>query len=526
MAVTLKVYDVTNTTLLGTLSQAHGIGWLSDIRVPGSMTITVDHAATADRALLEPLRVIRVNDGTQDIEAFVIRDEPAELVVTDERPRSSYRCNQLLSWLGYGTGGATLWPYGGLDGKQQNPRWFGPMGFDFIERTGIPEPDTGGALTRENWQDPRSEALEYDTRAVFRRYLTGDGGAVRPARMWTTSTAWSEIRVFWDGAELPELSQPIGDRTIRMLDLPFDGEDHIICFDCTGDTPPAGQRHRIGWTYAVLEADDVGEYNDWGTMENRLFTTFNSMTYSGPTAPTEPYWQAWEDYADGAYPGVNVGYVALKGVTEAKARGLLPSVTADFDEETDSEGVDWEHEFARAFRCGEKLGHLLDALSAWKCEPEMTPANVLRIHQQRGTDRTATVTITSPFSLSATGRGPRATRYLIETEGGFGTATDSAAETALGVALEDYLQLGEDIHPHTVAEAIALQLAEDSGVRNDLEVELPDSLTPYVDIFLGDTVQCQSDADGTISDVRITSLRGEVRDDTGRVEWFATLEPA
>jgi hypothetical protein len=527
MAYSLQVYDPTNTTYQGTLVKAYDIGWNSDLRVPGGLAFRVNIADTTDMGLLAPLRVVRVHDGTQDIEAYVVRDQPAELVVAEDegRPHVQFVCDHILTRLGYRTGGAVLRPYGDLAGLQQSPRWFGPMGFDFIERTGIPEPVTGGASTREGWLDDRAEVLECTTRGLFRRYLTGNG-TTSPARMWCTSTAWSIVKVWWDGAEVPALSQDIGDRSIRMWDLPYDGEDHIIFFDVSGSDAapvPAGQKHRVVWTYSTLAADDLGEFNDWGTMEGRLFTTFNSTTYSGPTAPTAPYWQAWDDYADEDYPGVNVGYVAGVAFDEAQTRGLLTGLTRDFDEDEDSGGEAWEHEFVHAFRM-QRVGHLLDELSAWKCEPTVTPAGVFRIWQQRGTDRTGTVTITLPFSLSATGRGPQATRYLTETDTGFGEVIDTAAETALGEPLEDYISLGADLHPHTAAGAVTEQLASDSVVRNELEVQLPDTLVPYDDVFLGDIVQSRTDADGTVGPVRLTSFRAERLDN--RVRWFSMLEPA
>ena len=291
--------------------------------MPGLLTFSVDLADTVSIGLLQPLRVIRVNDGTNDIEAYIVRDQPGEWVTENERPAINYQCDHLLTWLGYGRGGAALWPYGGLTGLQQSPRWFGPYGFDFPTLTGIPEPTTDGALTRENWQDPLAERFVFTSRAVYRRYLTGTPALAGPARMWFTSAAWTVVRVWFDGAELTALSTPLGDRSIRMLDLPYDGEDHVICFDCEG-TPPSGLAHSLGWTWAGLSADSVGEFNDWGQMENRIFTTFNSTTYSGPTAPTSPYWQAWEDYDDGDYPGCTVGFVRPRPlIDEAQTRGLL-----------------------------------------------------------------------------------------------------------------------------------------------------------------------------------------------------------
>ncbi len=517
MTVRLDVYDVTNTAKLGELSKAHGIGWFTDLRDPGTMIFGVDVANAADRALLEHFRVVRVNiDGT-DVEAFVVQDTPAELAVDDERPFVTYQLRHLVTWLGYQQGGAVLWPYGGLTGRQQSPRWFGPMSFDFPDVV-RPEPTTDGPLTRRGWPDPRAERLVFASKAIYRRLLTGVPDRDGPARMWFTTAAWTEARVWFDGAELTALSTPVGETSVRTLDVPYDGEDHVIFIDARG-TPPAGHDNSLGWTWANLEQDAAGEWEEIG---DRLFTTFNSATYDGPVPPTAPFWQAWEEWVD--YPGVNVGFVAGAAIDEAQARGLLPGMTRDFDGTNDSDAVPWATTFARAFRM-QKLGPLLDSLAPFGCEPEMTPTGVLRLHQARGTDRTATVTVTTPFTLSITGRGPQATRYLYETEGGFGTAESAAAEAALGVKLEDLAELGEDLDPDTIAEALAAQLARDASTYHEVAVDLPSDVEPYDDVFLGDTVLCTSSADGAAAPVRLTSFRATVADANGHVSWAATGEP-
>lgn len=535
MDYSLEVYDPANAVHQGTLAKRRSIGWSEDLRGPGSLVFSLSLKSTADRALLPPgvPKVIRLRKGGVDREAFVVRDQPAQLVTDDGKPFLRYQCEQHISRLGYSRGGATLWPHGGLLGLQQSPRWFGPMGWDFLERVGIPEPTTGGPTTRENWQDPRAERFVFNTRALYRRMLAaGDPSEVgSPSRMWLTAASWTDVRVWLDGVELSALNSGVGDRQIKTFDVVYDGEQHIIFFDCVG-SPPAGRENSLVWTWAILTDDPSGEPNQWGNMENRLFTTFNSATYSGPTAPTPPYWQAWEDYADGTYPGVNNGYVSQLAITEAQARGLLPGVTLGFDEYVDADGAAWEHEYVHAFE-PQRLGQLHDQLGAWLCEPHLTPANVLRLYQHRGVDRggtpdvgISTVTIATPRSLSATGRAPVATRYLFQTEAAFDELKDDAAELALGAALEDFVTLGNDVHPHTGAGALALQLAEDARVRNDLEVALPSSIVPGEDVFLGDIVQTIAASDLSLGDARITSFRTEVDDDTGRADHFAFLEPA
>lgn len=518
MAVEFHVYDTTNTTKLGELAEVHAVGFLADLRTPGTMVLATDAVSTADRALMEPFRVVRVNiDGT-DREAYIVQDQPQEIAPTDERPVVQHKLRHLLSWLGYQQGGAVLWPYGGLTGLQQSPRWFGPMSFDFPDLS-APEPTTDGPLTRSGWPDARAERFVFDTRAVYRRFLTGAGGSggyVGPSRMVFTSAWWTEVRVWFDGAELTALSSGLGDTTIHQYDLHYDGDDHVICFDAWG-TPPTGKQNSLGWCWGELIDDENGDLNRLG---GRLFRTFNSTTFIGPVAPTVPYWEAWEEWT--TYPGVTVGFVMDIALTEAQDRGLLPDVTWDFDMDDDSDATAWTHTFARAFRM-QKLGHLLDALAPFLCEPEMTPTGVLRLHQMRGTDRTATVTVSTAFDLSSTGRNAQATRYLYETEGGFGETIDVAAETALGLAMEDVVQLGGDINPDAILDAVDAQLARDVAPLPEFQIGFPPTVLPYDDVFLGDLVQCKSDVDGTLADVRVVAFTGELRDD-GTLEWSGVAE--
>jgi len=520
MAIEFHVYNATNTVKLGELSEHHDAGFVADLRVPGTMIVSLDAVSTVDRALLAPGRIVRVNDGANDLEAYIVQDEPQEIATSGEIPVVHYKLRHLLTWLGHQLGGAGLWPYGGLGGLEQSPRWFGPMSFDFppVVR---PEPTTDGPLTRSGWPDARAERFVFDTRAVYRRFLTGAPALIGPSRMIFTAAWWTEVRVWFDGAELTALSSPLGDTTIHQYDLPYDGDDHVICFDAWGD-PPAGKQNSLGWCWGQLVEDENGDLNRLG---GRMFRTFNSTTFIGPVAPTVPYWQAWEEWT--TYPGVTVGFVMEIALLEAQARGLLPSVTWDFDFDLDSEGAAWLRTFARAFRM-QKLGHLLDALTPFLCEPEMTPAGLLRLHQQRGTDKTATITISTGYELAAARRGPRATRYLYETEGDFGQVINAAAEAALGLAMEDVVQLGEDINADAIEEAIDAQLAVDAATYSEIEVGFPDGVVPYGagagGVFLGDIVECVSDVDGTVVDVRLVSFTGELVDDNGTIEWSGVAE--
>jgi hypothetical protein len=515
----LDVYNATNTTKLGELSAAHDIGFTADLRVPGALVFSVDAASTADRALLKPWRVVRVHrPGTGDLEAYRVQDMPAEVRVADERPYVSYQCRHLLSDLGFQQGGAVLWPQGGLDGLQQSPRWFGPMGWDHQPDGREAEPTTGGIVQRLDWPEPEpwlTERVVFAERIVMRRELAAAPSFAGPSRMVFTTAWWTKATVWLDGVEVAGLRTQVGETITKAVDLVYDGEPHVVCIIAEGE-PPATFQNSLAWMWAQADVDSDGNV-EWGS---RIFSSFNSITFDGPTPPTVPYWEAWSDIDP---PGVTCGFVSQTWLDEAKDRGLLTWLTADYDENNDSAINGWSHRFSRAFPLM-KGGQLHDQLEAFGAEVHVTPNGTLQLFEERGENRTATVTISTAFALSAAGQGPQATRYLFETDAGISTAAHPTAETEWGIGVEDIASFPNDLGPHDVLDVVAEQLVRDAGFHNEIDVDLPDDLVPYADLGVGDRVRCVADVDGTEATMRVTALMAAVID-TGHVEWSAFLEP-
>lgn len=525
MALELMVYNPTNTSYLGTLTAAHGIGFDDDLRVPGSLVFNIDLAAGADISLLDYRRVIRVRIDGVDIAAYVVSDTTSDYVSDDEIPTRSYQCPHILSWLGYDKGGAVLWPQGGKYGQQQSPRWFGPMGWDWDEPSGLPEPTTDGPLTRLNWPDEVSERFVFDERAEYYRLCTGNLNlvGVQTALFFTTAW-WTEARFFLDGAEINTLSTPIGDTTIRVFGFVHDGQDHVIYIDAKG-TPPAGATNSLGFVWARAIVNQDGSYGNQFNFHGALYRSFNSTTYGGPGTPTEPFWRANEDYVDGARWGVNVGFIMQTAVDEAQDRDLLQGLTYNFSKDFDSNGNPWDNEFVRSIG-PTKLGPIVDSLAEFDCEPTISPTGVFSIYQLRGTNRIATRTIDVPFILSASERGPAATRYLTETHEGFDELIDDDAELLLGVAMEDFVSLGDDVAQHIIKDVLDKRLGKDASTEVTYEVDLPLDMVPYSNIFLGDRVTAQSTQNpGTTAPMRIMQFRASVDDETGHLVWSTQLEP-
>jgi hypothetical protein len=292
--------------------------------------------------------------------------------------------------------------------------------------------------------------------------------------------------------------------------VPYEDIEHLVAIETSGG---AG---RVGFTWMRLEVSTDADGNETYELAGVLRRSFDPAEF--PDADSD--WVSYETGGGAPYPGVTVGYVMDTALSEDAARHARPW-SWDFGGTVDSAGQPWDVVFSRSFRMQE-LGRLLDECVSIEGEPHMTPAGVLRLFRRRGVDRTATVTVTSPFDLSLSGRGPQATRWLFETADGFGQIVNAQAETALGVVLEQFVQLGTDINPEAIGPALTKQLAEDGRTLDEVLVDLPDGVVPYQDVHLGDTVLCDG-RDGT-APVRLTSFEFE-EDDVGGHVWRATGLP-
>jgi hypothetical protein len=517
----LDVYDVTNTTLQGTLSQAFSVGFLEDLLSPSFGMFMVDAASSADIALLQPRRVVRfrtgASAGTGDVFACVVQDRPAssqsdvELASGATVATVSFECPDLWDgWLGGSTGGAVLYPFGGLDGRQQNPRLFGPFAADFDD-SGWGSPTIGAAVSTPEWPDDRAVAFEFAERAWYRRFMPAAPSEIGAARIYVAATWRTQVDVYLDG-ELA-LTKPAGQTGIFYVDAPYEDRDHQIAIHAVNE----GATGRVAFTWVRLVEttdDDGNEVLEPGGVLRR---TFDPVDFPDAQEP----WYALEDYVD--EPGVNVGYVMDVALTEADDRSHAPLPTWDFDGDGDSGSSAWDVTFSRGFRMQE-LGKLLEELTSIEGEPEITPAGLLRLWKRRGEDRSGTVTVADAPAFGLSGRGPQATRWLYETEGGMGDAVNAAAESALGVRMEQFVQLGTDISPDGIGPALVAQLVADGQVRDEVEFDVPASLTPYDDFFVGDTITVGA-RDGSTQTVRVLSVGYERLDANGEDRWTVTAVP-
>lgn len=660
----LDVYDHTNTSFLGTLTEAHDIEFLDDLTIPGFARFQLDTAASADLALCRPRRIVRFRTGASpgdgDVFAAIIQDLPAtlndQMQPTDGLSTVTVDCRGLLAWLGVSEGGAVLYPQGGLDGRQQNPRVFGWQTQDFDDSGWgqVGSSMTAGQLSTEGWPDDQAVAFSpifEGDRALYRRFLPALDVEDTSARMFLVATFRTEVKVWLDGELV--LEKPRGQTGLFYEDVTYEDIDHQLAVEVSGGTG------RWGWTWmstdttededgneetttgaALRRTYDPAEFpnatpwlsfeggpNDWqqstfvpddtwvrpvadgplstpGFPDSQavgyfsepgrgrffrqiesssgesgavmtLVAEFNTSvrlfidntqvgykpsgqrglfefqvdypatdfvlsavvvgggrwgwtwqtsggstlrrTYNPETfTDADPWWYKPDDL-----PGVTTGFVLRTALDEDADRHPGRPWSYGFDGDQDSDAQPYGVTFSRGFRVQE-VGRLVDELSSIEGEPHMTPDGTLRWLAHRGQDRTATVEVTSPFALDLSGRGPQATRWLYETQSGFGQALTDGPEDEFGV-MERFVQLGSDISSQSIGAVVTSQVAREAALSDEVRVDLPDDVTPYVDVELGDTVACQG-RDG-MADVRLTSVQARV-DDSGHVEWTATGKPA
>lgn len=349
-------------------------------------------------------------------------------------------------------------------------------------------PVADGPLSTAGWPDALAVGYFSDPgRGRFFRQITSTV-AYPAAKMTVVAEVNTSVRLFVDNTQVA--LKPTGRRGLFEFDVPYPGQDFVLSAVVVG-----GGRWGLTW-------------RDGSSVLRR---TYDPETY----VDADPWLYKPDDL-----PGVTTGFVLKTALDEDAGRHSRPW-TYTFDGDADSDSQPYTVTFSRGFRVQE-VGRLVDELTSIEGEPDMRPDGTLRWVVRRGEDRTSTVEVSSPFGLQLSGRGPQATRWLYETQSGFGQALTDGPEVELGV-MERFVQLGSDISSQSIANVVAGQVAGEAQQTDEVQVELGDGVVPYVDCFLGDVVTCWG-RDG-LGPVRLNSFHGRVDDLTGRVEWTATGVP-
>jgi hypothetical protein len=330
VTVSLDVYDVTNSVLLGTLSEPFGLSLHDDLRTPGMIQFSVDVDSSADIGLLQPRRVVRWREGGSpgtEVRAAGIVDDFQAVLSGEVEPSGgklatvTFRCPLLTAWLGFGKGGAVLEPYRGLDGLQQNPRPFGWMSFDYndvlwpaaVEFTryfqggpprldatyppgipeGFPDPDAVFIASRDVDAEGKHPAGTWYQRRKFDAPTEGVYG------LWFAVDGRAQVYV--NG----ELVLNTDRETVRTMyrvwhvEVSLLAGENLLAVSTTN--APGGPTYTI-WTVATM--DDEGEPE---------FVIARSSAHTRVL-----------DFP-ATVPGVTVGWVSQRVLAESKARGELPS---------------------------------------------------------------------------------------------------------------------------------------------------------------------------------------------------------
>ena len=490
----LKVYDPDNDTEQGALSEAYGVSWADRLGTVGVLSFGIDRESTADEALLDHRRVVRVYEDSEALAPFAagfVDDDPAELAVADELPKVSYRCPSLDAWLGTSDlGGAVVYPFGGLSGRQQDPRRFGPEALEFDD-SGWSSPTTDGN-TPDSFAGGEPSWFVSTNRSLFRLVIPSGSGSF-PGRMLLRASRRLNVEVYLDADRV--LSKSDGQTGVTQFDVDYDdSEDRVVLIDVAGSG-------KVGWAWGEVVED---EDDTAGALGDVFFKSDDT-------------WKQLDDYT--TYPGMTPGYIAKTLVEEAQARGALSGLSIDFDEDEDSDGVPWSGTVAHAFSVGSKLGWVLEQITQFGYDWRVNPDGILQIFELLGEDRSASVDLDVLEEHKAAGEGIKATALLWLSAG---SMDDMQVASAVG-RIEEAATFGTSASAVKL-EAVAANLLDDLAIPRDTSTLAlsQDSPQPYEDFWLGDVV-AYTDRDGP-STGRVTEIVGTQDDADGTVSWSVTVD--
>jgi len=544
MAWTLTVYSPDGATSLGTLTEAHHvrINRQSD-RLASHLTFTVDLESTADIALLQPRRVIKVTDGATDLGGYFVHDMPAVVAEPDELPGIAYTCLSLESWLGGGrVGGAVVYPFGGVAGKETttvlneyDPRRFGWHQRDYDDAgwitpnsrgtqsspdsrlnaladqpAGWPDPDAEWLWSREMFDETGEEGMaDQPGTAYFRGVWTPGAGVTSGTvvRVWVTAILnWV---LYVNGIPAARHQRRVrGDwRRPYVFDITVGPDPMLFALRVEGGGRPddfVDSADGIGaFLMTVMTLDEFDQEDE---------VVFNTSTSNFVCL----------DYPE-TVPGVTVGFVLKRLVDEAQARGALPGLSYTFDDDLDSDGTAWSTELTHGWRLGSTVGWVAEQLTEFGCDFHVTSSGVLVVQAQGGTDLSGTVTLDRVEQASLSGQGLEGNAALVVTPGGVDDRVSDLSVASYG-RVETGAAFGTTDEPRTVEDPVAELLGRTAWPRDDGEVHLSEaSPQPFVDFDLLDWVSFPA-RDGGTQVGRVMQIDGVQNDEDGSVDWVITLD--
>ena len=168
--LTLEVYDPTNTTLLGTLSQVLNTEFSDEFNAAGYGTVQVPLSSSADKALLVKDNVVRVKYQSLTRYAWFIEVVEQSLAMGSGQQVITASGRGLLAWLD----DAVVYPQGGLADFSSDQRPFNFASADGAWKSSV------------TWSAPQTVLWKNDTTA--RKGLPVKWRSIDPDARWIWST--------------------------------------------------------------------------------------------------------------------------------------------------------------------------------------------------------------------------------------------------------------------------------------------------------------------------------------------------
>ena len=212
-----------------------------------------------------------------------------------------------------------------------------------------------------------------------------------------------------------------------------------------------------------------------------------------------------------AYLAKTFAYMIRDLRSEAAARGVtLPSV--DFTDSVDSASVSFTDSSTMNFRAGMTLLDVAEQHAELGLDIWVTPAGVLQYFVSKGTDRSATVILREGKNAVRASRTQTA-RHLANAILGEGQYILSVQTDATSIASygrrEKLAQHGNVSHAATLASLTQLDRAAWKDPQTMIDLRVDDSLAPFVDYTVGDTVKLVLANAGLSSSYRVRAINLE-----------------
>ena len=169
-ALTLKAYDATNTTLLGTLSQVLSAEFSDEFNATGFGSVSIPMSSSADKALLAKDNVIRVEYQGSARFAWFVEVIERDLAQVGNQQILTASGRGLLAWLD----DAVVFPQGGVADFSSDQRPFNYASAD------------GGWKSDYTWTTPLT--VSWKTDATARNNLPVKWRAIDPEAAWIWAT--------------------------------------------------------------------------------------------------------------------------------------------------------------------------------------------------------------------------------------------------------------------------------------------------------------------------------------------------